>query len=95
MDSRTDKKFQFFQLVTLSEKNIALKWFNQSKKIYLETAEEFLFVCNSFAMFPSVRFSQWTLVSPPSSSISDHDSRWDMCSARELQPNRHTDPLGA
>lgn len=32
MDSRTDKKFQFFQLVTLSEKNIALKWFNQSKK---------------------------------------------------------------
>lgn len=42
MDSRTDKKFQFLQLVTLSENNIALKWFNQSQIIYLETAEEFL-----------------------------------------------------
>lgn len=42
MDSRTDKKFQFLQLVTLNEKNIALGWFNQSQTIYLETAEKFL-----------------------------------------------------
>lgn len=92
--SRTDEIFQVLQWVSLSEKIIALKWFNQSQTIYLETyGIPHLFIAH-LPHSPSVRFSQWASDSLLSASISDHGSRWNMCSAWGLQPTRRTRSIG-
>lgn len=72
--SRTDEIFQILQSVSLSEKIIALKWFNQSQTTYLETYGIPLLFIAHLPRSPSVRFSQWASDSLLSASISDHGS---------------------